>query len=507
MANIDLADIDIVATAWDSSRDPSNGRMRLADEQLRTSSLLGALRTNAKWYAFDHHQCHAVAAYFCARMQTPAIVLVMDGRGETCSTSAHMVSGSHIETLATSSLVASIGTFYGAATEYCGFGYGGQGKTMGLAPYGQPTFEFAEFRSSGFGVTVDWARSMIRSDDLTSSHRRVYEAWKARFRQVFGPAREFQPRLDARSLNMEPNSGFDQRHADAAASAQSTVERLVGQLVGNLSESYPGVPIVVAGGVALNCAANGRLRTMYGDVSLHFLPIPHDAGTSMGAALMAARAQNQDLVLDFQPYLGTGWTDAEITAILATLGLSYSEPADLPEAVAQLIMDGRVVAWFQGRAEVGPRALGHRSILANAYDVDTKLRLNTGLKYRESWRPFGPSVLQSDMKDLFGVSHSPFMIEAFELEPSYRGSLAAVCHVDGTSRPHSVEQGVTSERYVGLLESIRQTTGTGVVLNTSFNVGAEPIVYSPVDAIRTFYASAVDALAIGPFILRKSSSR
>jgi carbamoyltransferase len=503
MAGIQLSDIDVVGLSWKSELDPTNDRMSRADEQLRSSSLLAPLRRHARWLTYNHHECHALAAYSFAGMQEPSVVLVMDGRGEQCSTSVHVVSASGIETLALSPLTASLGTFYAAATDYCGFGYGGQGKVMGLAAYGRPIVDFAELGLNDLRFDLDRELPGLFLN-RTLEHRHVFATWKDRFEEAFGSARNPKTELDGMSLSIDADNRFRQHHADAAASVQATLERLVTSLMDRLVARFPKFPILIAGGVALNCTMNGALRQRYKETEIHFLTVPHDAGTSIGAAVLAARDLNEPIQHGFDPYLGIGWTDDEIAQVLTSVGARYKTPSDLPQTVASLILDGQTIGWFQGRAEVGPRALGHRSILANPFDLSLKGHLNTSVKNRESWRPFGPSVRDEDMKRLYGVDSAPYMIEAFKIAPQYANELKSVTHIDGTSRPHSTKSGQVHARYTALLDALGSNMGVGVVLNTSFNVGHEPIVYSPIDALRTYYASSIDALAIGPFLLEKA---
>jgi carbamoyltransferase len=499
LRRFDLAprDLDALAISWDSSLDPSNDRMIAADRALAAArGELGLDDTPA--FVFDHHRCHAVTGQYMSGTAERCVVVVMDGRGENASTTVYLVGGGEDEdVVAASPLTASLGTLFAAVTTYCGFGYGGQGKTMGLAAFGTPRHDFPELSPDGLGFRC----SLPAPGDPTAGHRAVYRQWNDICAEVFGPPR--RPALSLSDRLRPLRSGdFAPHHADAAASVQAMVEARIETLVRRLASEYPGLPVVLAGGVALNCSANGRLRRVLPDVDLRYLPTPQDAGVSVGAAVLAARRLGEATRLPAGPYQGLGWSDAELADLLRRYGIGYHEPPDLAAEVADRLLAGEVIGWFQGRAEVGPRALGHRSILASPLDAAVVDRLNLEIKQREAWRPFGPSLLPDAMDKWFPVADAPFMIEAHEVRDA--AMLPAVVHVDGTSRPHCVDDRVCSPRYVAVLEAMRRRTGHGVVLNTSFNIDGEPIVYTPDDALRTYFSSTLDGLALGPFLLHRS---
>jgi carbamoyltransferase len=502
IAGIPLGAIDKLALSWDSGLDPSNDRMRLADEQLLGSPELADLMQRPR-FVFDHHSCHAAAARLFADLDQPSVVIVMDGRGELASTSIYVAEGRSLEMVSRSPLEASLGTFYGAATMHCGLGFGGQGKTMALAAYGEPRYEFPELTVDGLAVHSRWDRHGRSEDqDPTARHRRVFREWLALFERKFGPPRRSELQL-SKLLTSSYVSEYAAAHADAAASAQAALERLVFELVSEVVQAYPGAHILLAGGVALNCSINGQLRIRLPEVDFNFLPVPHDSGAALGAAALASWQEGNGVEVRLHPYLGAGWEDAELADFLKRCGVAFSEPADLESLVAARLLDGQIIGWFQGRAEAGPRALGHRSMLATPFEAAVVDRLNRHVKARERWRPFAPSVLTADMQELFSVPSAPYMIEAFPMQPSWQ--LPAVVHVDGSSRPHSADPAVCSPRYLSLLELIKRQTGVGAVLNTSFNVGPEPIVYTPEHAIRTYFASSLDMLVLGPFLLEKAA--
>jgi carbamoyltransferase len=371
---------------------------------------------------------------------------------------------------------------------------------MGLAPFGAPTYDFPQLQVDGLRLRCLLANQDAERRDPTAEHRRVYRAWIQLCEQIFGPPREPKSSL-SEMLWLRYSDDYTDAHANAAASVQAVLEAIIEALVGETARIQPGLPIILAGGVALNCSVNGHIRRTLPDVDLRLVPVPHDAGGSLGAAILAAREVGDPVQPVTDPYLGIGWSDADVADVLTHFGIRYIEPEDLGTAVANRVLDGATIGWFQGRAEVGPRALGHRSILASPSEKEVARHLNQQVKLREVWRPFAPSVLPVDMPVLYGIPDAPYMMEAHALREAER--LPAVVHVDGTSRPHSVDSSSCSDRYTGMLEAMRDWTGLGVVLNTSFNVGPEPIVYTPSDALRTYFSSPLDGLAMGPFFLEK----
>ncbi|MEY9864383.1 carbamoyltransferase [Catenulispora sp. GAS73] len=501
-AGLSVADIDALCLSWNPAKDPSNHQMQSIATRISSESRLEGLEQRTRVY--DHHACHAAAAFLYADVSAPAMCIVADGRGELTSTSVYRVWNGGTELIESSPLVASLGTFYAAATEFCGFRRGGQGKTMGLAAYGEAVDAFPELSVDDLRVDAGRANLMREHDDPTHAHRQMRQDWLDAMVERFGPQRRAQHLTDE-FLCGRPDSTFERHHADLAASVQLALERVIVELARNTMHRFPGVQLVFAGGVALNCSLNGRLRSTFPDARLHFNPVPHDAGSALGAAVLATWESGGAVTGISTPYLGIGWSHDQLTTLLNYYGVAAERPTDLSETVADYLADGRTVAWFQGRSEVGPRALGHRSILGRP-DLDSmKATMNNKIKRREAWRPLGPSVLDSEMIRLFPRSDTPYMIEAQRMHPALRAEFSSVAHVDGTSRPQSVtDWSDTEQLYPRLLAALRERTGWGLVLNTSFNDFAEPIVHSPIDALRTFFSTPLEALALGPYLLRKS---
>jgi carbamoyltransferase len=305
-----------------------------------------------------------------------------------------------------------------------------------------------------------------------------------------------------RAPGEEPINGY---HEHVAARLQFTLEQAVARMTEVMHERTGLRDVCFAGGVALNCSCNGKLVGLPHVDRLFVQPAASDAGTALGAAVQAHVERTGDrpgCTFD-HAYWGPDYSNDEIEAALRQAKVSYSRPKDVEAKAAELIAAGKILAWFQGRAELGPRALGARSILADPRDPAMKDEVNRNAKFREPWRPFAPSILAEYAEEYFGTSHpSPFMILAFDARDEVRDKIPATLHVDGTGRPQTVDRS-TNPRYWKLIEAFRERTGIPVVLNTSFNVDSEPIVCSPKDALRTFFSCGIDALAIGDFIVVK----
>lgn len=491
MAGLELADVDTLSVAWDSSLAPELQALREIENRLSLDGL--APKTTQR---YSHHLCHAASAAWFHPCDKPAVVVVADGRGETSSTSVfRQGEDGHLSLLDHSPVQSSLGSFYAAVTHFTGCGIGGQGKSMALAAYGTARHLFDELDVDG--MRIEFQPKGVKLESVGSP--RLY--WYDRFCQVFGQPRPSS--VTSPHLTGAEHQDYSANHADAAASAQFTLETVLGNLVGNISNSYPELPVLMSGGVALNCSANKTLRQRCGKLLLN--PIPHDGGSALGAALLALREEGHALSTSTPtPYLGQEWDVFEIRRILDAFGISSARTDTPLNMVVDGLSSGAVVGWFDGRAEAGPRALGHRSILASAATPGVAARVNA-LKGREPWRPFGPSVLDEDASGLFDTRDTPYMIEAVDVPDMTASSYLNITHKDQTTLPQTVGASQELATYRLLLEAIRAETGTGIVLNTSFNVGSEPIVNSPTDAIRTFYSSALDMLYLGGQLLVKDT--
>jgi len=419
-----------------------------------------------------HHVAHAASAHLAAPYPTSS-VLVLDGRGEQASHLAGRSTGGDLEVLAAQRLPHSLGLLYEEVTDHLGFRRSSdEYKVMALAAYGKPAW-LAELREAvrttgDGGFTV----APIELDGL-AKRRRKGEEWTG-------------------------------EHADLAASVQLRLQEVLLELATWLHGQTGDRDLTMAGGVALNCVANSYLSERGPFERIWVQPAAGDAGTALGAALHVAHALGDRVAPMPTAALGRGWTDDELAAWLITAKVPHERPHDLADAVAQVLAADGVVAWFQGRSEYGPRALGHRSLLANATRAANLERLND-VKGREQFRPVAPMVLAERAAELFeGPLPSPYMLFTHRVRPAWRERIPAVVHVDGSARIQTVDR--TDEPLVArMLEAVERRTGVPVVVNTSLNTAGRPMVDDPRDALECLGSAPVDVLAIGPFLVRRAA--
>ncbi|MDQ1664410.1 MAG: carbamoyltransferase [Actinomycetota bacterium] len=419
-----------------------------------------------------HHVAHAASAGLAAPFRDSS-VLVLDGRGEAVSHLAGHYTGGELEVLASQPLPHSIGLLYEDVTDHLGFlRSSDEYKVMAMASYGQPRF-LPELREAVY-TTGDGG---FRTDPID---------WGSLAKRV------------------RPGERWTQDHADLAASVQRRVEDVLLELVGWLHQRTGGSVLTLAGGVALNCVANTRIAAEGPFDHVWVQPAAGDSGTSLGGALHVAAGEGDVIVPMSGADLGRGWTDDEIEAWLRTAKVPHEKPADIADAVAQVLADNGIVAWFQGRSEFGPRALGHRSLLAHPGYTENLERMND-VKGREQFRPVAPMVLADRANHIFGRGPvpSPYMLFVHDVAAEWRDRVPAVVHVDGTARIQTVDR--DDEPLVArMLERFEARTGLPVVVNTSLNTAGRPMVDDPRDALECFGSAPVDALAIGPFLVRRS---
>ncbi len=442
--------------------------------------------------AVSHHEAHAASAYFPSGFEE-ALVLTIDGSGELESSLLAVGRGRRISGLSRTLLPTSLGTLYLVVTVFLGFGsLDDEYKVMGLASYGDPC-RYRDFFASLVRLEGGGRYSItgLAGPDL---QRRMVD-------QLGPPRRPGEPIVD--------------RHADIAAALQEALQRSVLHTLHH-ARAETGIPnLCMAGGVALNCALNGAIARcgIFEDVFVQ--PAASDEGCSVGAALHAHHALASSPEAPTRRwrhvYLGPSYDEEDIRSALDHHGdeLSWHRHEDIAAATAKEIANGRVVGWFQGRMEFGPRALGNRSILADPRDPEMKDRVNAKVKRRESFRPFAPAVLEEEAStyfDMSGLRDSNFMLFAVPVREDKRASIPAVTHVDGTARLQTVPRD-TNPLFWEVIARFRELSGVPVVLNTSFNVRNEPIVCSPEDAIRCFLSTEIDRLTMGRFLVEKRTSR
>jgi carbamoyltransferase len=437
----------------------------------------------------EHHIAHAAGSYFLCPWEKAALLSV-DGWGEWTTTWLGTAVDLEVRKIAASVFPHSLGMFYSAATQFCGFrpNYD-EGKTMGLAPTGDAD-RFYRDVSSMIEITpagqvhldMSWFAFEGLDEGLCSEklHSRLGTPRKQR-----GP--------------------IEQHHKDVAAAFQRVLEEKVLALCHVLEKSTDAEHLVVSGGVALNSVMNGRLlrETRFRD--LYVMPGAGDNGTCMGAAyaLYNGRLQQSKRYHHNDPYIGTEYSDEQIRGVLTECKVSHRRSTDICRETAALLRSGRIVGWFQGRMEFGARALGNRSILANPSIPDMKERINAQVKHREPFRPFAPSVPVEHCGSYFDIRvDSPFMLKVCPVREHRRRDIPAVTHVDGSARVQTVER-TNNGRYHELLTRFGELAGHPVLLNTSFNVMDEPIVESPLDALRCFFSTGLDDLVIGDYLINK----
>jgi carbamoyltransferase len=439
-------------------------------------------KTRARLLFVEHHLAHAISAYALSGLDEAA-VLVIDGRGAWEATSFWRGRNGRIEHLETISWPNSLGMFYAEFTQLLGFQkYSDEWKVMGLAPYGQPGVDLNDFIHIG------------------------ERSYQVNARLLLGDGRPGSAGI-AKKLGRprEPESELKAADRDLAFAVQDACERAMIALASRAVEIGGSRNLCLAGGVALNSKANGRILVSSVCRELFVPPAAGDEGVAVGAALAPMLEGNCPLPLKRMrhAYLGSEVSEEEIEAALRTFQLRYERLEDPPATAAELLAREKIVGWFQGRMEFGARALGNRSILADPRNAGMKDRVNDAVKFRESWRPFAPSMLAEAVPEYLESAYgSPFMAVTEQVRQEKRSVIPAVTHVDGSTRPQTVEADV-NPLYWRLIEEFRERTGVPVVMNTSFNLRGDPIVSSPADAVRTFFSSGMDALIMGHFLLRK----
>jgi carbamoyltransferase len=482
-AGIEPAELDAVAYSYDPDLAfQANGDITAAEwEGLRTlyvrraplflrTALPGLDPARVRWV--PHHVAHAASATFASGFD-PCSVLVLDGRGERASHLAGRSVGGALDILAAQSLPHSLGLVYEELTAHLGFRRSSdEYKVMALASYGAPEY-------------LDALRELIRPDGAGGFVTEPVD---------FGA---FAPPL-------APGADFTPAHAALACTVQRRLEEVLLELARWLHERTGDRDLVLAGGVALNCVANSALWRDGPFERIWVQPAAGDAGTALGAALHVAHALGDDVAPMATAALGRGWDDDALAARLGTAGVAFQRPDDVADTVAEALSENRVVAWFQGRSEFGPRALGHRSLLADPRAAENLEKLND-IKGREQFRPVAPMVLAERAAEIFdgGPIPSPYMLFTHRVREGWAERIPAVVHVDGTARIQTVDRR-DEPLMARCLERFEARTGVPVVVNTSLNTAGRPMVDDPRDALECFGSSPVDVLAIGSHVVQRA---
>ncbi|OGF26964.1 hypothetical protein A2331_02600 [Candidatus Falkowbacteria bacterium RIFOXYB2_FULL_34_18] len=487
-AGLKLEDIDYIAVGygdwykciWPNFKSQSPGRAIA-----KTKSMVRQLRWFRWFQPFDfrdprvinvnHHMAHAASSFFVSGMDK-ANIMTLDGSGDSESGILAYGEGANITAYHHVSREGSWGSLYEMFTKVLGFQAGSEeGKTMGLASLGIPDIGSLDF--------IDWEADPVP-------------------RIIPEKRDEFLKKIKRRERGGE----ITDYHKNLAASLQAALEKTGLMMVEYLYKKTGSKNLCLAGGVALNCSMNGKLLQSEFVDNIYIQPASSDAGTALGAAIhvhVEKTGKKPDFIMD-HAYWGPEYSNEEIEPLIKECKVAkWRKCDDVCKEAAKKLADNKIVGWFQGRLEIGPRALGNRSILGNPSNPKMKDMINKYVKKREDWRPFAPSMLEEYAADYVeGYFNSPFMILAFNVREDKKDEIISASHLDHTVRVQSVSKR-TNPRYWHLIDNFRKITGVPVVINTSFNIAGEPIVCSPRDALRTFFASGMDCLAIGDYLIEK----
>jgi carbamoyltransferase len=474
----------------------------------------------------EHHLSHAASAYFSSNFQEAAI-LTIDGVGEWCTASIGVGKGNSLELIKEMNFPHSVGLLYSAFTYYLGFKVNsGEYKLMGLAPYGNPgdseTAKFCELIKTKL-VDIKEDGSIWLNQEYFNYATGLRMVKDDQWKQLFGLERK------------EDEDNLTQSHCNFALAIQLVTEEIVLKMAIEAKKLTGLNQLCMAGGVALNCVANGKLQAANIFEKIYIQPASGDCGGAVGAAQAISamyfnekRIVHEDSDAMNGTYLGPYYSEKEIEKMCRKRKANYtyfSDFSELSKTVAKFIADGNVIGWFQGRMEFGPRSLGNRSIIADPTNTGMQSKLNLKIKYREGFRPFAPSVLEEDMAEFFDINTtSPYMLfvapvaEKYRIEVptnyanlpmkekliTIRSNLQAITHVDFSARIQSVNK-KNNPRYWELIDSFKQYSGIGMLINTSFNVRGEPIVCTPDDAFRCFMSTDMDMLVVENYLFIKSN--
>jgi carbamoyltransferase len=492
-------------TGW--PKEPAIGRVDLTQDRILTTlqftpPFLGKLiRQNIRFGKIPgkipkiayvpHHRAHAASVFYSSGWEEAAIVII-DGSGETESTTIWHGRGLSIERREKISFPNSLGEFYAAFTEFCGFDiYSQEGKLMGLAAYGGPDPEIAKLMQNVFRVGTESYQVNARYT-IDGPHSYGY-AFSDSLVELFG-------------LPRSKTGEITERHKNIAWAAQDLLEKGAIEIVKKAVRLTGCKKLCMSGGVAMNCKLNGAILHSGVVDDLYVLPASNDAGVALGAAMERSRQLGVDPRFKLEhAYYGPQYDDAAIEKELKIVKVPYKrlDRGNLSE-VADLLVNKNVLGLYTGRGEFGARALGARSIIADPRHPDMLDIVNRTVKFRENWRPFAPVILEGHEKDWFvDARPSRYMMKAFAIRPEKAAAIPAVVHVDGTCRPQTITRDV-NPLYFDIVEACYKKTGVPILLNTSFNVRNEPIVSRPIEALRCYMGTGMDALVIGSFLLKKS---
>ncbi len=499
-AKLSPNDVDIISIGWDYHL---KYKMRNIELPPYSKDLLNLYfprklfnrKRDPEIEVVDHHLAHASSVYRASGYKNSAI-LVVDGQGEYCAISIWEGRNYSLEKKLTLPIDVSLGYFFEAINKALGFSYFDSGKTMGLSGYGKNPKIFHEFQLNKNDIQVNLLGKVRMKKSCLDEQEQLIGLWRDKIIKKFKfNEKDFFVDSSLRKI-------FSSKEKMIALSAQKTLEKVMLHLVKIAHDIVGGDHLCIVGGVALNCNANTAIAKSKIYKHIHIVPITNDSGVSLGAALETQFNRTGIKGAKLNPFLGPEFSDMDIERALIKYKLSFKKVTNIAKVGANFIANGKIIAWFQGRLEIGPRALGNRSILADPRQKEISDRVNN-IKNRELWRPFAPSVMAEYSEEFFEEKlKSPYMLYTFKIKDKYKKIIPAVCHIDGSSRPQTVTSD-SNGLFWRLLNEFRKITGIPLVLNTSFNGPGEPIVCSPEDAIKMFLRAKIDILIIGNYVVEK----
>lgn len=489
--NLSMDDIDRVVIGWDYEKLYEMLGKKFISKEEMSKALFGDEKYADKIEYLTHHQAHAYSTFIPSNYDK-ALVLIVDGQGEYMGTSVYLADRNNKDLKLLMETPVSLGYFYAGITKQIGFRGGEEGKTMGLASYGEPTYveelrKLINLDENG-NINCAFHIDKVSKDEEDESLKK----WKELLSNII-------PKRDGKITEVTEDII---PYANLAKSSQVILEEIMCGLIKKYVKETGINDVCIAGGVGLNCPTSSAVENM-SEVSRVFVqPAANDGGISLGAAIKGSIDLGDDVKIEMIPYLGPEYSNEEIEQALKEKQCSYDKFDNIEEVIARLLAEGKIVANYQGRLELGPRALGNRSLLASPEKYEMLVRMNE-LKGREVWRPLAPAVMYDKQETVFDSNiFSPHMTKNFNVLNEMKDRLQAITHVDGTARIQSVTKEY-NELFYNIISEFYKLTGIPVVINTSFNVKGEPIVCTPQEAIDSFERMNLDYLSIGNYLVKR----
>jgi len=445
---------------------------------------------NKKIYFYKHHLSHAASTYYASGFKKSS-VLILDGMGEEFTGGFYKGIDNKITCIKKFKLPNTLGGFYSTFTEFFGFKSNSEeGKLMALAAFGNYSEKIQKKLKHFLYYNKNNGEFKLNPILRFGSNRTYNSRFSDEFIKIFGKP-------------IYRGSKISKKNKDLAYNVQWLLEKVVSLLVKDLIKKTKISNLCLAGGVHMNCKLNGAVANLNEVKNIYIQPASSDNGVSLGSAMLAAKNEGGNFSRMEHCYYGNSFTNKSILKSLKESKIKYKKYKNIEKEIAKKIAMGNIIGWFQGKSEVGARALGNRSILANPLKKDMKYKLNKEVKHRENWRPFCPSIIDYKYREYFGnVPESDFMNLAFKIKKKFRNIFPSAVHVDGSARPQIVKK-KTNRKFYNLIKEFEKITGHGILINTSFNIQGEPIVNKPSEAIRCFFGTGIDYLVIGDYLISK----